>query len=106
MFMYIGTSVSWCSMKQLVVALSTCEEEYIDNALSACQNIWLINLLQEMKFKVSKSIRLMIDNKSSISIAKNPMMYGRSKHIDTKYHYMHNQVHNGVLEDVHVNTQK
>lgn len=34
MFMYLRTPISWCSKKQLVVALLTCEAEYIIGALS------------------------------------------------------------------------
>lgn len=65
-----------------------------------------MNLLQELKFKVSKPVRLMIDNKSGISLSKNLVTHGRSKHIDTKYHFLHNKVQNGLLEIVQVNTQK
>lgn len=41
LFMYLGVSISWCSKKQLVVALSTCETEYIASALSAYQAVGL-----------------------------------------------------------------
>lgn len=34
------------------------------------------------------------------------MLHGRSKHIDTKFHFPRNQVHNGVIKVVHYNTQK
>ena len=30
----------------------------------------------------------------------------KRKHIDTKYHFLHNQVQNGILEVVYVNTKK
>lgn len=89
-----------------MVALSTCEAEYIFGALSAYQPVWIMNLLQELKFKVSKPIRLMIDNKSAITLAKNPVMHGRSRHIDTKCQFLHGQVQNGVLEVVHCSTHK
>ncbi|MCI98220.1 copia-type polyprotein, partial [Trifolium medium] len=36
-FLYGGASISWCSRKEPVVALSTCEAEYIAASLSACQ---------------------------------------------------------------------
>lgn len=88
MFMYLGALVSWCSKKKPMIVLSTCEAEYITGILLACQVFWLMNLLQELKFKVSKPIRLMIENKSSISISKSPMLQGRIKHIDTKYHFL------------------
>lgn len=89
-----------------MVALSTCETEYVADDLLYCQTIWLMNLLQELKFKMGKPVRLMIYNKSIISLAKNLVLHGRSKHIDTKHHFLHNQVHNRVLEVFHVITQK
>lgn len=48
----------------------------------------------------------MIDNKFAICLTKNPVLHGRSRHIDTKYYFLCNQVQNGVIEVVHVNTQK
>lgn len=48
----------------------------------------------------------MIDKKYVISLAKNPVLHERSNHIDIKYHFLHNQVQNGVLEVVHVSTHK
>jgi hypothetical protein len=32
--------------------------------------------------------RLYIDNKSAIDLCKNPVLHDRSKHIETKYHYI------------------
>lgn len=106
MFMYQRAQISQCFKKKPVVALSACEAEYTVDALLACQTVWPMNLLQELKFKVNKLDKLIIYNKYAIRLAKDPMLYGRSKHIDNKYHFMRNQVQNGVLEDVHVNTQK
>ncbi|XP_050888788.1 uncharacterized mitochondrial protein AtMg00810-like [Lathyrus oleraceus] len=56
--------------------------------------------------KISKPMKLLIDNKSEISFAKNPVFHGRRKHIETKYHFLRSQVHNGVLEAIHYSTQK
>lgn len=65
-----------------------------------------MNLLQDLKIKVSKPVELMINNKSAIILAKNPVLHGRSKHIDTKFHFLKNQVQSGVLEVVHYSTQE
>ena len=65
-----------------------------------------MNLLRDMKIKVNKHVKLTIDNKSAISLAKNPVLHGRSKHIDTEFYFLRNQVHNRVLEVVHCSTQK
>ena len=40
--------ISWLSLKQKVVALSTCEAEYVAAATAACQAVWLRRLLGEM----------------------------------------------------------
>jgi hypothetical protein len=40
--------VTWASQKQRVVALSSCEAEYIASANAACQGIWLSQLLGEL----------------------------------------------------------
>ena len=37
--------ISWLSLKQKVVALSTCEAEYVAAATAACQVVWLRRLL-------------------------------------------------------------
>jgi hypothetical protein len=29
-----------------------------------------------------------LDNKSTLALAKNPVFHGRSKHIDTRYHFI------------------
>jgi len=40
--MYYGAPVAWSSRKQEVVALSTCEAEYVAASLGACQAVWMI----------------------------------------------------------------
>ncbi|XP_050890341.1 uncharacterized protein LOC127095737 [Lathyrus oleraceus] len=42
----------------------------------------------DLKIKVNKPVKLMIDNKSAISLVKNSVLHGRSKHIDIKFHFL------------------
>uniref|UniRef100_A0A0A9CS81 Reverse transcriptase Ty1/copia-type domain-containing protein n=1 Tax=Arundo donax TaxID=35708 RepID=A0A0A9CS81_ARUDO len=43
---FLGSSpINWHSLKQRVVALSSCEAEYIAATSAACQGIWLARLL-------------------------------------------------------------
>lgn len=37
LFKLMGASISWCSKKQTVVALSSCEAEYISTTETDCQ---------------------------------------------------------------------
>jgi len=52
----------------------------------------------KLKCKVKKPLTLKIDNKSAISLAKNPISHGRSKHIETRFHFIREQVTNGMIE--------
>ncbi|XP_050919390.1 secreted RxLR effector protein 161-like [Lathyrus oleraceus] len=55
-FKYLGGPISWCSKKQPVVALTTCEAEYIAGVLSVRQVVWIMNLLQDLKIKLHLSL--------------------------------------------------
>ncbi|WVZ93629.1 LOW QUALITY PROTEIN: hypothetical protein U9M48_039594, partial [Paspalum notatum var. saurae] len=77
--------ISWQSQKQKIVALSTCEAEYISGAAAT---FWLRRLLEEIKWKAVAAPILRIDNKSAIELAKNPVFHNRSKHIDIKFHFI------------------
>jgi hypothetical protein len=84
---FLGKSpVSWQSTKQRVVALSSCEAEYIAAATAACQGVWLARLLSELKDSEVRVLVLRVDNMSTISLIKTPVHHDRSKHIDVRYH--------------------
>ena len=80
--------ISWMSLKQKVVALSTCEVEYVAAATTACQVVWLRRLLGELPGVKAHSPALMVDNQPAIALAKNPVLHDRSKHIDVKFHFL------------------
>ncbi|XP_020266632.1 uncharacterized protein LOC109842134 [Asparagus officinalis] len=86
---YLGsTAFSWTSKKQGVVALSSCEAEYVAAASTVCEAIWLRNILKELDHPQEDSTVIFVDNKSAIQLAKNPVHHGRSKHIDTRFHFL------------------
>ncbi|XP_039824776.1 secreted RxLR effector protein 161-like [Panicum virgatum] len=95
---FLGESpISWQSAKQKVVALSSCEAEYIAAATAACQGVWLARLLAEILNSVVSKPVLRVDNKSTISLVKNPVHHDRSKHIDTRFHLIREYAHNGQM---------
>ncbi|KAI5316849.1 hypothetical protein L3X38_036556 [Prunus dulcis] len=38
------------------------------------------------------------DNVSAIKLSRNPVMHGRSKHIDVRYHFLHDLCKDDVIE--------
>jgi hypothetical protein len=102
---FLGTSpVSWLSQKQRVVAISSCEAEYMASTAAACQGVWLARLLGEMLNEEPVKPKLFIDNKSAISLAKNPVFHDRSKHIDIRYHFIRECVEQGRIDINYIRT--
>jgi hypothetical protein len=93
--------VSWQSQKKKVVALSSCEADYIAAATAACQGIWLARLLSDLK---NEAIGLKVDNKSALALIKNPVFHERSKHIQTRFHFICESSENGEIRTDFINT--
>ncbi|GJW96921.1 hypothetical protein Tco_0178729 [Tanacetum coccineum] len=89
--------VSWLSKKQKSTAISSTEAEYI--ALSGCcsQILWMHSQLTDYGFQFNK-IHLYCDNKSVIALCCNIVQHSRAKHIDIRYHFIKEQVENGIVE--------
>jgi hypothetical protein len=103
---FVGRNlVTWSSQKQKVVATSSCEAEYVAANSATCQGVWLSRLLGEMQGKKAVMFRLLVDNKSAIALAKNPVHHDRTKHIDVKYHYIRWCVEEGLVDLLYVTTQ-
>jgi hypothetical protein len=49
-------------------------------------------------------VKLLVDNKSTIVLSKNPLHHDRSKHIDMRYHFVHDCVERGEVDIDHVST--
>ena len=96
-----GPIISWKSKKQPVVALSSCEAEYV--ALTYCiqEAKFLKQLLFDM-LNLEFPISVFVDNQSAIKLAKNPVFHQRSKHINIKYHFIRNEIINGVVQIAYV----
>jgi hypothetical protein len=68
------------------VALSSYEVEYIVAAAVVCQGVWLTWLLTNLTGAESRTPELRIYNQSAITLYRNSVFHGRSKHIDMRYH--------------------
>ena len=78
--------ISWMSKKQISVATSTTDAEYVALSIASRQAMWYIQRFKEMGITIP--IILRCDNTASIHIANNPITSPRTKHIDIHYHYV------------------
>ncbi|GJW88147.1 retrovirus-related pol polyprotein from transposon TNT 1-94 [Tanacetum coccineum] len=94
----------WSSKKQKSTAISSTKAEYI--ALFGCcaQILWMRSQLTDYGFQFNK-VPLYYDNKSAIALCCNNVQHSRSKHIDIRYHFIKEQVENGIVELYFVRTE-
>jgi hypothetical protein len=87
-FILAGGPIIWQSRAQTTVAHSLTEAEYM--VLSDCsqQVSWICNIFLELGIHLGL-IPIYADNQGSIFIRSNPVQGICTKHIDVKYHYVH-----------------
>ncbi|KAM0008921.1 putative RNA-directed DNA polymerase [Helianthus debilis subsp. tardiflorus] len=51
---------------------------------------------------IAQQVKLLVDNESAIALMRNPVFHGRSKHIDTKYHFIRECIERGQIQVQHV----
>jgi hypothetical protein len=79
---FLGSSlVSWSSRKQSSVAQSTTEAEYVAAASCCSQLLWISYTMSDFGEKYTH-VPLQCDSTSAISIAKNPVLHSKTKHIE------------------------
>jgi hypothetical protein len=66
--------------------------------------VWLRRILQQLGQIQSKATVIFCDNSSSIKLSKNPIMHGRCKHVDVRYHFFRDLTKEGVVELAHCST--
>nr|GEV94976.1 retrovirus-related Pol polyprotein from transposon TNT 1-94 [Tanacetum cinerariifolium] len=96
--------VSWMSKKQNCTAMSLAEAEYVALSASCAQVMSMRTQLQDYGFNYNK-IPLYYDSQSAIAISCNPVQHSRTKHIHTRYHFIKEQVENGIIELYFVRTE-
>jgi hypothetical protein len=96
-FMLASGPVSWQSRSQTTVALSSMEAEYMAACAATQEALWLMMLLDQMGIEITKPLVLHEDNQACIDFSKNPGDHKRSKHIDTRYHFVRERVESGDI---------
>ncbi|WVZ93457.1 LOW QUALITY PROTEIN: hypothetical protein U9M48_039435 [Paspalum notatum var. saurae] len=80
----LGTSlVSWSSRKQ------------------RSRLLWMKATLSDFGLRFGK-IPLLVDSTSAISVAENPVLHSRTKHIDVRFHFLRDHYEKGDIDLVHV----
>ena len=62
-------------------------------------------MFTELGYDMNSPSTLCIDNRSAISVAKNPEHHGRMKHLDLRYYWLRERVEKGDIRLFHVPTK-
>nr|GFA31424.1 putative ribonuclease H-like domain-containing protein [Tanacetum cinerariifolium] len=102
---FLGDSlISWSSKKQKSAAISCTEAEYIALSCFCAKVLWMRSQLTNYGLGFNKML-MYCENKSAIALCCNNIQHSRSKHIDIRYHFIKEQVENGVVELYFVRTE-
>ncbi|WVZ84479.1 LOW QUALITY PROTEIN: hypothetical protein U9M48_031509 [Paspalum notatum var. saurae] len=96
-----GTCQLFGTSLQASVALSTTEAEYVAVASCCSQLLWMKATLSDFGLRFGR-IPLLVDSTFAISVAKNPVLHSRTKHIDVRFHFLRDHYEKGDIDLIHV----
>ena len=104
--MYLNDcAVGWFSKKQITVALSSVEAEYMALSDSTREVLYTHHLVSEF-FSVKTPVPILIDNKGAGFIAENEVNNKMTKHINVRFHFVRQYIQQKLIELFHIDTQR
>lgn len=96
---FIGSAlISWSAKAQPQTATSSTHAEYIAAYNAATECIWSRTfMIHAGLLKAAQPTTLYCDNEAAIKIALNYMVTPRSKHFDSKFHFLREQIQCGAI---------
>ena len=105
---YHGTPITWGSKQQPVVALSTCEAEYMSMALTSTHLMYIRQIAIDIEYAEILRPRpiMYCDNRASEMMANSRLNTKRSKHIDVRFHFIREVIIEGKMCVICLNQNK
>lgn len=96
---YLGSAlISWSSKAQPTTATSSTHAEYMAAYSAAAECIWLRSFLSSLDLlSPGCPTTIYCDNQAAIALSKDHMVNPRSKHFESKFHYVREQVRTGAV---------
>ena len=103
-FYFLNSLVSWSAVKQKSVSLSSTESEYYAMTHAMKEALWIRLFLTIHQFPVPRPFPLLCDNQSAITLVQSKAISSHSKHIDVRYHFIHNHISDGSFSTTWIPT--
>ena len=94
---FMSVSVCWRSHGQKSVTLSATEAEYLACSEVVKEVLFILQLLKHLRVEVQLPIHVHVDNIRAIFLAENQNSSDRTKHIDTRYHFVRQYIRNKTV---------
>jgi hypothetical protein len=98
--------ISWQRRKQSSITFNMEEVKYIVACSASCEAIWIQKLLTGLFDLEMEETMILCDNQSCIKMTENPLFHDKSKHIEIRYHYIHDMVQRGAINIHYVGTNE
>ncbi len=98
LFLLAEEPIFWSAKRQATSAMSTCEAEYM--ALSEIEKkaLWLRYIMMNLKLLSFEVLTLVwADNKDAIALGENSKFHRKTKHIESKWHWIRSFIERGIL---------
>lgn len=105
LFRYAGGMIGWNARKQDNVTLSSTEAEYVAMADCCKELTWILRLFNDLKIVTTLPVKINEDNQSCIKQLSAPNINRRSKHIETKYHFIRQLKQDGIINPQYLPTE-
>jgi len=101
-----GVPIVWRSKQQKTVALSSSEAEFVAISEAVKEILFVLQLLKTMNIPVETPVTVRVDNMGAIFMSENASSGVRTRHVDTRYHFVREQVADKIVEIVFVKTDE
>ncbi|KXJ78337.1 hypothetical protein RP20_CCG004995 [Aedes albopictus] len=97
--------IGWNARKQDNVTLSSTEAEYVAMA-DCCRELnWILRLFDDLKIETTLPVKINEDNQGCIKQLSTPNVNRRSKHIETKHHFIRQLKQDGIIDPQYLPTE-
>jgi hypothetical protein len=88
LFFLFCSLVSWSTVKQKTIVLSSTESEYMAMAHAMKEVLWLWLFLSDVHLPMPHPFLILCNNVGAMDIANSDATSSHSKHIDIRYHFI------------------
>jgi hypothetical protein len=98
----LGVPICWRTKGQKGVTFSSSEAEYVAISEAVKEIRFIYYLLESIGMKVKLPIVVRCDNVGAIFMAENLSSGVRTRHVDTRYHFIREHIEEGFIQIVFV----